>query len=65
LARREIDILREYQARLVADVVTGRLDVRKAAAHLPDDIDLPEPFDDVDPEETDDPMAEGLEAVEA
>jgi type I restriction enzyme S subunit len=32
---REIDLLREYRTRLVADVVTGKLDVRKAAAMLP------------------------------
>lgn len=33
---REIDLLREYRTRLVADVVTGKLDVREAAARLPD-----------------------------
>jgi type I restriction enzyme S subunit len=33
---REIELLREYRTRLVADVVTGRLDVREAAARLPD-----------------------------
>ena len=32
---REIEFLREYHTRLVADVVTGKLDVREAAAHLP------------------------------
>lgn len=32
---REIDLLREYRTRLVADVVTGKLDVREAAAKLP------------------------------
>lgn len=31
----EIDLLREYRTRLVADVVTGKLDVREAAAKLP------------------------------
>lgn len=34
---REIELLREYRTRLVADVVTGKLDVRQAAARLPDD----------------------------
>ena len=34
---REIDLLREYRTRLVADVVTGKLDVREAAAGLPED----------------------------
>ena len=33
---REIDLLREYRTRLIADVVTGKLDVREAALHLPD-----------------------------
>ena len=37
---REIDLLREYRTRLVADVVTGKLDVREAAAHLPDEAPL-------------------------
>jgi type I restriction enzyme S subunit len=32
---REIDLLREYRTRLVADMVTGKLDVREAAAKLP------------------------------
>ena len=32
---REIELLREYRARLVADVVTGKLDVREAATQLP------------------------------
>jgi len=34
--RREIELLEEYRTRLIADVVTGRLDVREAAANLPD-----------------------------
>jgi len=33
---REIDFLREYRTRLIADVVTGKLDVREAAASLPE-----------------------------
>lgn len=37
---REIGLLREYRTRLVADVVTGRLDVRSAAARLPANGDL-------------------------
>lgn len=35
--KREIELLREYRTRLVADVVTGKLDVREAAARLPDE----------------------------
>ncbi len=37
---REITLLREYRTRLVADVVTGKLDVRVAAAALPDEAPL-------------------------
>jgi type I restriction enzyme S subunit len=36
-ARREVDLLREYRTRLIADVVTGKLDVRVAAAGLPEE----------------------------
>lgn len=36
---REIDLLREYRTRLIADVVTGKLDVREAAAALPDEVE--------------------------
>lgn len=45
-ARREIELIREYRTRLIADVVTGKLDVRNhpdAAEDAPDD-----PVDDVD-----------------
>ena len=49
--RREINLLREYRTRLIADVVTGKLDVREAAAALPEEpgdpdaleADCPEP----------------------
>lgn len=34
---REIALLREYRTRLVADVVTGKLDVREAAKDLPEE----------------------------
>jgi type I restriction enzyme S subunit len=49
---REITLLREYRTRLVADVVTGKLDVRAAAASLLDEAPLddatasPDPDDD-------------------
>ena len=36
-ARRQIELLQEYRAKLIADVVTGKLDVREAAAQLPDE----------------------------
>ncbi len=34
--RREIELMREFRTRLIADVVTGKLDVRDAAPELPD-----------------------------
>ncbi|HHY39552.1 MAG TPA: hypothetical protein GX507_11615 [Clostridia bacterium] len=35
--RREIELLREYRTRLIADVVTGKVDVREVAAQLPEE----------------------------
>ena len=35
-ARRQIELVEEYRTRLIADVVTGKLDVREAAARLPE-----------------------------
>ena len=45
-ARREISFLREYRTRLIADVVTGKLDVREAAATLPNEFDELESLDE-------------------
>jgi type I restriction enzyme S subunit len=59
-----ISLLHEYRTRLIADVVTGKLDVRAAAARLPDEageqepLDAPEALDDAEEGEGDD-----LEAV--
>ena len=39
--QREIDLLHEYRIRLIADVVTGKLDVLEAAAELPEE-DVPD-----------------------
>ena len=51
---REVELLREYRTRLVADVVTGKLDVREAAARLPEEaaVDIVEDAADanIDPE---------------
>jgi type I restriction enzyme, S subunit len=56
---REIELLREYRTRLVADVVTGKLDVREIALQLPDesieastdDADLDEETETADEDE--------------
>jgi type I restriction enzyme S subunit len=55
VARKEMTLLREYRTRLEADVVTGKLDVREAAASLPEE----------EPEEAEGPeSADGEEEAE-
>lgn len=49
-AEQEITLLREYRTRLIADVVTGKLDVREAAARLPEEAEETEPIDEVETE---------------
>jgi len=51
-AHREIDLLREYRTRLIADVVTGKLDVRNVPVPSDETDVLPE-----EPEDIDDPDA--------
>jgi len=67
-AHREIELLREYRTRLIADVITGKLDVREAAASLPADLDNLDPIDDeellADVDEAAEPEV-ALEEVEA
>ena len=36
---REIALMHEYRTRLTADIVTGKLDLRTAAARLPEIVD--------------------------
>ena len=48
--RRETLLLREYLTRLIADVVTGKLDVREAAARLPAETEDSEPIDEIEAE---------------
>jgi type I restriction enzyme S subunit len=67
LIRREIDLIREYRTRLVADVVTGKVDVRAAAAALPDEPPPPGAegaADDETPAEEDGPEADGDDPAE-
>lgn len=47
-AGNQIDLIREYRTRLIADVVTGKVDVRDLA------FDMPEAFDDDDLLDVDD-----------
>lgn len=44
-AHSEITLLQEFRGTLIADVVTGKIDVREAAARLPDEDEDPEPLD--------------------
>ena len=53
-AGRQMELVQEYRTRLIADVVTGKLDVREAAAQLPDEADEEEPIGESGP------MADGL-----
>ena len=48
IVEREDFFLREYRARLISDIVTGKLDVRDAAARLPEDVEELAPPDDLD-----------------
>ena len=48
-ARRQIELVQEYRTRLIADVVTGKLDVREAAAQLPEEAGEEEPIDESSP----------------
>lgn len=63
-ARREIALIREYRTRLIADVVTGKLDVREAAARLPDEVEDAEPLDEsVELADTDEDASDELNAA--
>ena len=57
---REIALLREYRTRLVADVVTGKLDVREVALQLPEEAAELEPAPDT--EDLSEPEPEEVEA---
>ena len=50
MATNEMSLLREYRTRLIADVVTGKLDVREAAARLPQEAEDIEPLDEAEVE---------------
>ena len=69
-ANREIELLNEYRTRLIADVVTGKLDVREAAAQLPEEVADAEPLEEADDfiddaESLEDDLEEMPEEVEA
>jgi type I restriction enzyme S subunit len=63
-AQREISLLREFRTRLIADVVTGKLDVREAAARLPQEAEEPGPLDELSADaEGDEAMSDDADAT--
>lgn len=64
--RRQIELVQEYRTRLIADVVTGKVDVREAAARLPEEEEEPDPMDEegVLPDNTEDDSYHGDEPDE-
>ncbi len=60
--RHHVDLLREYRTRLISDVVTGKLDVREAAARLPETDPL-ETESDLETLESTTELIEELEAI--
>jgi len=62
--RCELALLRECRTCLISDVVTGKLDVRAAAAALPEEGDEVEPADEVE-SESEDGEADAEEAEQA
>ncbi len=62
---REIDLLNEYRTRLIADVVTGKLDVRAAAASLSDETGESDVPDDTCVDVDEDEELADDESVEA
>jgi len=58
----EITLLLEYRTRLIADVVTGKLDVREAAAQLPDEDQQFPPIDELD--DISDPEEDALDDLD-
>jgi type I restriction enzyme S subunit len=66
-AEREIVLLNEFRSRLIADVVTGKLNVLDAAARLPEEIAEAEPLDEMEDMPEDEGVADDgqLEAADA
>jgi type I restriction enzyme S subunit len=60
--RSQIDLVREYRTRLIADVVTGKLDVRTVALPEPDEAGDLKPLDDLEEEVDDLPVEESNDA---
>jgi len=61
---REIELLREYRTRLIADVVTGKLDVREEAAQLPTEDKCEAEFKEIDVDDVSEEKTEFLRSLE-
>jgi len=61
IANREVALAREYRTRMIADMVTGKLDVRDAVAKLPEELAEAEPLEEMEP--LDEPENAELEAA--
>ena len=61
-SHRQIELLREYRTRLIADVVTGKLDVREEADRLPDEAEKPVPIEE--DEDWSEPVDDDIELPE-
>jgi type I restriction enzyme S subunit len=46
-AHNEVNLLREYRSRLISDVVTGKLDVRRVDLSAIGDVEVPEEYSDL------------------
>jgi len=55
----EVSLLKEYRTRLIADVLTGKLDVREVVAQMPDEVEELESLNEID----DSAEIEDLDAV--
>lgn len=63
--KRAIELIREYHTRLIADVVTGKLDVREAAAQLPSEVGESDWRDEANSEDAVEESPDDLDAVVA
>jgi type I restriction enzyme S subunit len=62
----EINLVREFQTRLIADVVTGKVDVSAVAAQLPKEVpEIERVEEELTEEETEEPIVEEEEDGEA
>jgi type I restriction enzyme S subunit len=64
LIEREITLIQDFRTRIVADVVTGKLDVRALAATLPETANQDLTFDLAEDEDLDD-LPEDADTEEA